>query len=126
MKSLYYQGGSLFMGILTILLMILSVWMIYHLIIFLKSKNANTDKALRYISYGRSIGLLTLITGILGQLVGLRAAFDVLETSNVSPQALAGGIKVSMIPTLYGIIIYIFSLLLWLGFTQIIERQSKR
>ena len=125
MKSLYYQGGSLFMGILTILLMILSVWMIYHLIIFLKSKNANTDKALRYMAYGRSIGLLTLITGILGQLVGLRAAFDVLETSNVSPQALAGGIKVSMIPTIYGIIIYIFSLLLWLGFTQIIERYSK-
>ncbi|WP_439183141.1 MotA/TolQ/ExbB proton channel family protein [Carboxylicivirga taeanensis] len=126
MKSLFYQGGPLFMGILTLLLIIQSVWMIYHFIIFIKSKNAKVEKALRHMSYGRSIGLLTLIIGLLGQMVGLHNAFDVLETTVVSPQVLTAGIKVTMIPTLYGMLIYIYSLILWFGFSQIIETQADK
>ena len=124
MTDLFYQGGPLFMGMLTLFLLGLSVWMIYHLLVFIKSSEVNAKQALRNMSYGRSIGLLSLITGILGQLIGFYDAFSYLETTPVSSQILSAGIKVSMIPTMYGMIIYIYSLLLWFGFSHIIERRS--
>ncbi len=123
MKDLFFQGGALFMGILTLLLLISFAWMIYHFIVFFNSDDARGKQVLRYMSYGRSIGLLALITGILGQLVGLHNAFEVLETTPVTPQMLAGGLKVSSIPTMYGMIIYILSLILWFGFSQMIENR---
>ncbi|WP_430816727.1 MotA/TolQ/ExbB proton channel family protein [Carboxylicivirga sp. RSCT41] len=124
MTDLFFQGGPLFMGILTLLLLGSSAWMTYHFLAFIKSREADTGTALRFISYGRSIGLFALIFGIFGQLIGFYDAFSYLETTPVSPQVLSGGIKVSMIPTMYGIIIYIISLILWFALSQIIEKRS--
>ena len=48
------------------------------------------------------------MTGVLGQLIGLFSAFAHLETvESVSTEMLVGGLKVSLIPTLYGLLIYI-------------------
>jgi biopolymer transport protein ExbB/TolQ len=55
-----------------------------------------------------------MITGILGQLIGLMTAFSAIEkASDISPAIVAGGLKVSMITTLYGIFIYMLSILIW-------------
>ena len=55
-----------------------------------------------------------MITGILGQLIGLLMAFQAIEGANdISPAILAGGLKVSMITTLYGIFINLLAILLW-------------
>lgn len=65
----------------------------------------------------KSIGLFAMIFGILGQLIGLFDAFKFIEQAGqISPAMLAGGFKVSMITTLYGLIIYVISYLIWLGF----------
>ena len=124
MKDLFYQGGPLFMSILTILLVIMTVWIVYHLVRVFQSQQLNREKALRKLTYGRSIGLFALIVGILGQLIGFYDAFSAIERmGDVSPALVYGGIKVSMITTLYGITIYLFSIALWFISSIIIENK---
>ena len=61
----------------------------------------------------KNAGLLAVITGILGQLIGLFSAFEAIQQmGSVSPAMLASGLKVSMITTIYGVIIYIVAILL--------------
>ena len=62
----------------------------------------------------KSLGLLALVLGMLGQFIGLFGAFGVIESGmNISPALLAGGLKVSMITTIYGMIIFLLSYLMW-------------
>ncbi len=129
MRDLFITGGPLFMGILTILLVMATAWIIYHFIVGYTSKQINKTEILRKLSYGKSIGLFALITGLLGQLIGLSAMFSAIAkiTSGggaVSPAMAFGGIRVTMIVTMYGILIYLFSLLLWLMASVLIERKE--
>lgn len=102
MIELFQMGGMLFMSILTIEL---------GAVIFFGAKcfidnEQNTGKI-------KSAGLLAAITGILGQLIGLFDAFDAIsQVGTVSPAILAGGFKVSMITTIYGIIIYLIAIII--------------
>jgi len=124
MKDLFYMGGPLFMSILSILLIVVVVWIIYHTIIHFSSTAPDKNITLRKLGYGKSIGLFALITGILGQLIGLFMAFSTIEkVGDISPAIMMGGIKVSMITTLYGISIYLVSLLLWFVTSIIIDRK---
>jgi biopolymer transport protein ExbB/TolQ len=64
-----------------------------------------------------------MITGILGQLIGLYSAFRAIEQAgDISPALVFGGIKVSMITTFYGIFIYLLSLLLWFVVSLVLDR----
>ncbi|MGQ1910662.1 MotA/TolQ/ExbB proton channel family protein [Marinifilum sp. RC60d5] len=126
MKDFFFMGGPLFMGILSLLLIVMVSWIAYHFIGVLFSNNTNFEKVLRKISYGKSIGLFAMIFGILGQLIGLYQAFSVIEQAgSISPNLIYGGIKVSMIPTLYGIIIFLISLLLYFISSVIIEKNME-
>jgi len=123
MKDLFVMGGPLFMSILTLLFISMVAWLVYH---FIKAQHSNTDQVLRQMKYGRSIGLFALITGILGQLIGFYGAFSAIEKmGEVSPALVFGGIKVSMITTFYGIIIYLSSIMLWFVFSVIIEKKAR-
>ena len=114
------------MGILTIILVVMVGWILYHFITGYTSKQLTRETVLRRLEYGKSIGLFAMITGILGQLLGLYNAFTVLEQVNdISPSLVYGGIKVSMIATLYGIFIYLFSLVFWFVTSAIIERKQE-
>ncbi|AUP80385.1 MotA/TolQ/ExbB proton channel family protein [Flavivirga eckloniae] len=125
MEDLFFMGGPIFMSILTILLIILCAWIIYHLFVFFKIKQLNKDKCLRLIKYGKSIGLFALIIGIFAQLIGFYQAFSAIEkASDISPAMVYAGIKTSMVSTLYGILIYLFSIMLWFVASIIIERKS--
>lgn len=107
------MGGPLFMSILTLLLLGIFAWVIYHLSVYFK--NPDSEKALKakdYLAQTRAIGLFALVTGILGQLLGFYDAFAAIETApDISPAMLFGGIKISMITTLYGMVIFLFSIL---------------
>lgn len=95
MLDLFYQGGTLFMTILTILL--LGV-----IVCFFK-----------YPQWIKEMGILALSMGILGQIIGLYSAFKGIEQmGQVSQEMMAGGLKVSSITTMYGLLIYILSLIL--------------
>ena len=61
----------------------------------------------------KEVGLLALSFGILGQVIGLYSAFKAIEQmGQVSQEMVVGGLKVSSVTTMYGLIIYILSLIL--------------
>lgn len=99
MMNLFYEGGPLFMSILTFLLLAV-LWTAW--------KGGPV----------KELGLLALAVGILGQLIGLYQAFSVLEGFEeamgepAGEGLIAGGLKVSLTTTLYGLLIYILSLVL--------------
>jgi len=94
MLDYFMMGGPLFMGILTLILLL----MIYAVV-----RNGCV----------KELGLLALAVGFLGQLLGLFGAFEGIEQmGGVSQAMLAGGLKVSSITSIYGLLIYIVSLMI--------------
>ncbi|MDA8581679.1 MotA/TolQ/ExbB proton channel family protein [Schleiferiaceae bacterium] len=94
MIDLFMMGGPLFMGILTV---------VFLLMIVAAVRNSGE----------KELGLLALAVGFLGQLIGLFGAFEGIEQmGGVSQAMLAGGLKVSSITSIYGLLIYIVSLLI--------------
>ena len=119
------------MAILTILFIGIIAWFIYHFILAYTSGQINRKKLLRRFDYGKSMGLFALITGITGQMVGLYNMFLSIETALASgkeiiPELVFGGIKVTMIVTIYGMLIYLFSLLLWFVATIGVEKKEDK
>jgi hypothetical protein len=89
----FMMGGPLFMSILTLLL----IGVVYA---------AFQRKAIL-----KEFGLAALAFGFLGQLIGLLGAFEAIEAAGgVSQSILAGGLKVSSITSIYGLMIYCTSL----------------
>jgi len=126
MKQLYYEGGALFMGTLTIILIVMLGWSVYHFVQAVMKKEVDLSIAKEKLKHIKTIGTFALVFGILGQLIGLMSAFDAIEKmGGVSPALLMGGLKVSLIPTLYGIFIFLISLLLWLVFDSIVTKKSE-
>ena len=114
MKEWFVMGGSLFMSFLTILLVIIVAASVYFAVNIASGKAKGKANFSHQLKYVKSIGLFTMITGILGQLIGLFMAFTAIEAANdISPAIMAGGLKVSMITSLTGIFIYMISIIIW-------------
>ena len=95
MFKLFMQGGAFWMSFLTLELiaLLLAAW-----------------KAPAWI---KEIGLIALMTGILGTLAGMFDAATVIQIAgDVSTGLLWGGIRVALITVLYGTIIYMVSLVI--------------
>lgn len=98
MLALFYNGGPLFMGILSLILFAL----IFSFFLF--------------PTHLHLLGKLGLGLGVLGSLIGLYGAFKGIEKmGGVSQAMLAGGLKNTLLPTLYGLVIYLLSLGLQIG-----------
>ncbi|UXP33143.1 MotA/TolQ/ExbB proton channel family protein [Reichenbachiella agarivorans] len=112
MVDLFYMGGSLFMGILTLLLLVIIVVMTIQVVVMLKQKESFSMD----LGIIKSIGTFAMVFGVLGQFIGLYAAFQSIEVvGQVSQALLASGLKVSSITSIYGILIFLISYLLWFG-----------
>ena len=112
------------MGILTVLLILMVAWAIINLLAFLKDKSA-AAKIRKRLVHVKSIGLFSIITGILGQLIGIYMAFTAIEQAgDISPVLIFGGLKVSMITTLYGTFIYLASLLIWVIIDLVMQKAN--
>jgi biopolymer transport protein ExbB/TolQ len=128
MRELFYRGGIEFMTFLTILLVVATGWIIYHFIRVYISKDTKQEKLLRRIGYGKTIGLFALIVGLIGQMLGLYAMFYAVQDMTtlgfeVKPEKSMEGIKVTMIVTLYGVLIYLFTLLLCFIAKRLIKKK---
>ncbi len=103
MLDIYRQGGPLFMNMLTLLLILIVIFFIVRLM--------TSDE--KWYSVIKNLGIVALALGILGQFVGLFSAMRQIEAAGgINPGILAGGFKVSMITTMYGLVIFIISKLL--------------
>ena len=125
MFELFYMGGPLFMGILTILFFTILAIAIFNLTLLIRKDYKDILETRRKLVYLKSIGRFALVTGIMGQLLGLFNAFQAIEkATDISPAILAGGLKVSMITTIYGMLIFLFSYLFWLLLDYYASKQS--
>lgn len=114
------------MGILTALLILMVAWAVYHVLPVLLKKDVDLVRTKSQLKHTKTIGTFALVTGILGQLIGFYQAFNAIEKAgDISPSLMMGGLKVSMITTLYGIIIFLLSLFLWFIFDFIIARKTE-
>ena len=114
------------MGILTAILIIMVAWAVYHFLPVLAGKEFNLSRTKSKLKHVKTIGTFGLVTGILGQLMGLYAAFSVLEeVAEISQSLLAGGLKVSMIATVYGVLIFLLSLLIWFILDFIVSQKTE-
>lgn len=67
-------------------------------------------KAPRWV---REIGIGALIFAIYGTLMGILQVLDAMQMiGDISPAVLCGGLKVTLIPTFYGLIVYFISLVI--------------
>tara|TARA_B100002019_G_scaffold233229_1_gene207200 strand:+ start:4769 stop:5068 length:300 start_codon:yes stop_codon:yes gene_type:complete len=95
MINLFFEGGILFMSVISFFLIMTGVSFYTH-----------SEKLKTY-------GNLGLVSGLLGSLIGLYSAFNFIQQAgNVSPSVLAGGLRVALICSIYGIIVYVISRLL--------------
>ena len=121
MIELFYMGGPLFMGILTLIFISMLIIALTNGLPVLRG--ASDDHTYRKIGYIKEVGLFGLIVGLLGTLIGLYSAFVAIEQmESISAAMLAGGLKVAMITTLYGFLIFILSYLIWLGLSWKLSR----
>lgn len=116
MTELFYMGGPLFMGILTIVLIALIATTAIH------TYRIKSDQTVN-IALVKEIGLFGLIVGVFGQFLGLYQAFTVIELSGtVSQEILMSGLKISSITTIYGLIICLAGYLLYFGLRMLHEQ----
>ncbi len=124
MFDLFNEGGPLFMGLLTIEFILVAVVAIRTMVQYSRGE-LNYADARKTLGYVRSLGLLAFVTGIFAQLVGLYDAFTAIqEMESVSPAMLAGGLRVSIITTLYGTFILMISLIIWIILDNRIKSKS--
>ncbi|WP_375579661.1 MotA/TolQ/ExbB proton channel family protein [Marivirga tractuosa] len=101
----HIEGGIEFMSVLFLLLL----GVIVTSVLTFKNR-ADNIKANKWLKISQDIALFALVLGILGQLVGLLAAFQALEEmGEVSQGILAGGLKISSYTTVYGIFIFLLA-----------------
>lgn len=109
MTDLFYMGGPVLMGILTIILVAVVTVAVYLLV----EKQNDLPNGLSS-NLIKELGLFGLIVGVLGQFIGLYEAFNAIEQmGTVSQSMLIGGLKVSSITTIYGLLICIVAWLLF-------------
>ncbi|WP_271764924.1 MotA/TolQ/ExbB proton channel family protein [Aquimarina algiphila] len=110
------EGGPFFMVPILIMLL-LTFFLIIKSVIALKQGSATLQKNISLLS---SIGLLTLVWGMLGQLIGLVEMFDHVEKiGDLSTGIFAGGLKVSALPPIFGFFVFIISRAAIIVFTWI-------
>jgi len=121
MKTLLSSGGPLFsnsiftISILTLILIILIAWCIYHSLPIIKNQRESFHKSWNKIKYLKSIGLLALVIGVLDQLIGLYSIFsNIEEAGDINPGIVFQALKTSMLPLLYAIFIYLSSIIIWI------------
>ena len=96
----FMEGGALFMSLILICLLIL-IYFTIKSILTLKTNKEISKKMLKHISDSGTLGLALCV---MGSFIGLITAFDVLEaTGAAEPSILAGGLKVALLSTLFGL-----------------------
>ena len=93
LSELFIEGGMSFMSILTLLLALL----------FLAAWKAP--------SWVRDIGIIALALGILSHMIGIYMALDdiIRHEGDLSTNVIFAGYRVSLIPMIYGFIIFTIS-----------------
>ena len=122
----FIEGGPLFMGILTIVLLVILVIAVINGAPLLSNKSSSNDQRINRLGFMKSLGLFAFVLGMLGQFLGLFQAFDIISSGmEISPAIMAQGVKVSMVTSIYGMIIFLIAYLLWFILKSLAARKSQ-
>ena len=125
MIELFFRASRLSMGVITAIAVMMLIYSFINLrVIFTKRTGDNTFRNINGI---KELGLLAFILGVLASTLDLMGAFGAIKlASNVSMAVLAGGLQLTFIPMIYGLIVYLLALLIRLGIhwkmTQIVTK----
>jgi hypothetical protein len=122
MVRYFIEGNLKFMGTLSLLFLVILSLSVFSLVLAVTSRKTHKDKIRNLTGYMKSLALFALVFGIFGQILGLLNIFNYLAGSeiDVASKVLARGIKITFYPTMYGIIIYLFSILAGLSLKLIL------
>lgn len=99
-NNLFMDGGIVFMTLILICLL-LSVFFIFKGFVLAFKSTVNAKKMLRLAG---DTSVLGLVLGLLGSVLGLISAFDAIESmGNVEPSIFAGGLKIALLTTTFGL-----------------------
>ena len=102
----FLEGGALFMSLILICLLT-SIFFTIKSLLNLKKNVEISKKMIKHIDDSGSLGLGL---GVMGSFIGLITAFDAIEaTGGAEPSILAGGLKVALLSTLFGLFTYSIS-----------------
>ena len=102
------------MGMLSIVFLVILVMAVVNGVPLLVDKIIVKDQQINRLGFIKSLGLFAFVLGMLGQFLGLFQAFDIISSGmEISPAIMAQGVKVSMVTSIYGMIIFLVSYLLW-------------
>ena len=95
-----YEGGPFFMVPIVFILIIVLLLFVFGIL-----KKEKSNKMIQLIS---SLSLFVLVWGFLGQAIGLIGAFDAIQSlGNISTELLAGGLKITFLPVVFGMFTFL-------------------
>ncbi len=111
----YFSAGGMFMTPLTVLGIAMLLLMIKKGIdLFGAADPRAVSRSRVHVNLILQLGILAFFLGILSQALGLMSAFQAIEAmGGVSPAMLVGGLRVSMIAPIYGLMIMIVAFIGW-------------
>ena len=107
---LFYEGGTTFMSLVYLMWIIVFALAVRFIILYLGDKSS--QKLKRTNDGILFFGSLAFLIGITGQMIGLIAAFDAVQcigAAGIKPDMLAGGLKVTFIVPIFGLMLLILS-----------------
>lgn len=114
MFDLFIEGGWEFMSLVTIMALAMLFYTVKTALVLFNTDTAASTVRPASLYYIRFFGMMALVSGVLGQMIGLYEAMKHIAAQGGIPQGvLAGGIKVSSICTLYGFIVFLIAHLIW-------------
>ena len=122
MYEIYVAGGSFFMHPLSLILFINLGLIIFVFITRLQKKKLGKN----ILEAIRQLGGLALAWGVFSTVVGLFFAFeDLARMKETLPlYVIMGGLKVALITIIYGLIIFMFSLISFIGLRAMTNNSS--
>ena len=122
----FIEGGPLFMGMLTLVFLVILVIAVVKGVPLLANKSTLNDHVNKQFGIIKSLGLFAFVLGMLGQFLGLFQAFDIISSGmEISPAIMAQGVKVSMVTSIYGMIIFLVAYLLWFLLKSLAARKNQ-
>lgn len=123
MIDLFFNGGVLFMSILSLVLIAIFIGAIYLGFSLYGRKIKTPEKIIMVNNSIKSLSLFALVFGILGQLIGLFSAFGAVKIGSVevSPAMMMQAFEVSMITSIYGAIIFCVGYGLYRSFQRLMN-----
>ncbi|HMB91856.1 MAG TPA: MotA/TolQ/ExbB proton channel family protein [Rhodothermales bacterium] len=110
----YINAGGPFMWPLVLIALVLMGLSIKKAIDLFQRTDQSAEDLKKGLQAIWQLGLFCFFWGLLSQAVGLYQMLSAVEAAgDVSPALLAGGLKVSLIAPIFGLIILVVSLVVW-------------